>query len=320
MLRPDEHRLGVGRGPGPHQVPCGERVPDYDVIVVGGRVAGASTGMLLARQGHRVLILERASMPSDTVSTHAILRSGVLQLTRWGILDRIVDAGTPPIRDITLGFGHERIDFQVRPDFGVDTLYAPRRHLLDQTLVEAAGEAGADFVDNTSVVGLTRDDCGRVNGVRIGRDNRSVELTAHWVIGADGHRSRVAEQVGATMKKHHEATNTVHYAYFDGIDSTRFWFQFTPGVNAGIIPTNDEQCLVFVGRPAHLRPHFTHDPDREFTRLVAGAGSDLADSLDAGRRAGKFRGTSAQPGVGPWLGAGGRCRLHQRPDLGAWHQ
>ena len=69
--------------------------PDYDVIVVGARVAGASTAMLLARRGHRVLLLDRAGMPSDTMSTHAMLRTGVLQLTRWGLIDRVVGGGYP---------------------------------------------------------------------------------------------------------------------------------------------------------------------------------------------------------------------------------
>lgn len=72
-------------GGAPRPRPVGQRPsisPDYDVIVVGARVAGASTAMLLARRGHRVLMVDRATMPSDVVSTHAILRSGILQLSR----------------------------------------------------------------------------------------------------------------------------------------------------------------------------------------------------------------------------------------------
>jgi 2-polyprenyl-6-methoxyphenol hydroxylase-like FAD-dependent oxidoreductase len=55
----------------------------HDVVVVGGRVAGAATAMLLARLGRDVVVVDRASFPSDTVSTHAIARSGVVQLRRW---------------------------------------------------------------------------------------------------------------------------------------------------------------------------------------------------------------------------------------------
>ena len=70
----------------------------YDVVVVGGRVAGASTAMLLARAGARVALLDRSSYGSDTVSTHGLMRGGVLQLSRWGLIDEVAAAGTPPVR------------------------------------------------------------------------------------------------------------------------------------------------------------------------------------------------------------------------------
>ena len=129
---------------------------DVDVVVVGGRVAGASTAMLLARQGHRVLALDRAALPSDTVSTHALLRSGVLQLRRWGLLDRVVDAGTPPVRAVTLGFGDQRVSIEIRLENGIDFLMAPRRVLLDRILLDAAIDSGVVFRGSTRVVDLIR--------------------------------------------------------------------------------------------------------------------------------------------------------------------
>ena len=70
----------------------------YDAIVVGARVAGAPTAMLLARAGARVLLVDRAQRGSDTQSTHALMRGAVLQLRRWGLLDRLIAGGTPPVR------------------------------------------------------------------------------------------------------------------------------------------------------------------------------------------------------------------------------
>jgi 2-polyprenyl-6-methoxyphenol hydroxylase-like FAD-dependent oxidoreductase len=276
--------------------------PDYDVIVVGARVAGASTAMLLARQGHRVLVVDRATMPSDVVSTHAILRSGVLQLTRWGILDRVTAAGTPPVSDVTLGFGPERIRFQVRPEHGVDTLYAPRRHILDTILVEAAEEAGAEFAGGTRMIDLLRDDGGRVTGIVAKRRGFEMRPTSRMVIGADGVWSRTADLVGAHSYRSHPATNAVTYAYFQGVDVPGFWFQFTPGVNAGIIRTNDDMCCVFAGRPNDLMDEFRADSETEFTRLLEKAGPDLAASVAAGSRASQFRGTKGLPGFirQPW--------------------
>jgi glycine/D-amino acid oxidase-like deaminating enzyme len=71
-----------------------------DVVIVGGRAAGSAAAMLLARLGHDVVVVDRASFPSDTVSTHSIARSGVVQLRRWGLLDAVLDSGAPAIRKL----------------------------------------------------------------------------------------------------------------------------------------------------------------------------------------------------------------------------
>ncbi len=276
---------------------------DYDVIVVGARVAGASTAMLLARQGHTVLMVDRAALPSDTLSTHAILRSGILQLSRWGLLDTVIAAGTPGISNITLGFAEDRVEFQVRPEYGVDTFYAPRRHLLDGTLLEAAREAGADFSGSARMVDLIRDRGDSVHGILLDVGGGRVEpVTARMVVGADGVWSRTAELVGATAYRSHQPTNAVHYAYFDGVPAVGFWFQFTPGVNAGIIPTNDGVTCVFVGRHRDRLGEFRADPDAEFDLLLASAGHDLADLVSQGARVTPFRGTPGLPGFirRPW--------------------
>jgi len=75
-------------------------VTKHDAVVVGARVAGAATALLLARAGCDVLVLDRSRYGTDTLSTHALMRPGVLQLSRWGVLDRIVAAGTPPVSQL----------------------------------------------------------------------------------------------------------------------------------------------------------------------------------------------------------------------------
>src|SRR3954468_7341885 len=106
----------------------------YDVVVTGGRAAGAATAMLLARRGLHTLLLERGTFGADTLSTHALMRGGVLQLTRWGLLDQIVAAGTPPIRRTTFRYGGDPAVISIKPAHGVDALYAPRRTVLDPLL------------------------------------------------------------------------------------------------------------------------------------------------------------------------------------------
>src|SRR4029453_16962908 len=81
----------------------------HDVVVVGARVAGAATAMLLARRGQDVVVVDQASFPSDTVSTHSIARSGVVQLRRWGLLEAVLDSGAPAIRQVTFNAGGESV-------------------------------------------------------------------------------------------------------------------------------------------------------------------------------------------------------------------
>src|SRR5512132_4122456 len=131
MCRSMSAPLDVGRG--------------WDVIIIGGRVAGASTALLLARAGLRVLVVDRARRGSDTVSTHALMRGGVLQLRRWGVLDRLAVTGVPPVRRVTFHYGAESMPVSLKPYAGVDALYAPRRTVLDAMLVDAAEAAGARF-------------------------------------------------------------------------------------------------------------------------------------------------------------------------------
>jgi hypothetical protein len=125
----------------------------YDAVVVGGRVAGASTALLLARAGHRVAVLDRVRFPSDTLSTHLIWPSGVIQLQRWGLLEAIEAAGTPMLSMIRNDVDGIRFDVPVWAESGVDAVCAPRRTVLDPTILAAAEGAGADVFEGVTVDG-----------------------------------------------------------------------------------------------------------------------------------------------------------------------
>src|SRR5579859_760562 len=128
----------------------------YDVIVVGARVAGASTAMLLARQGLRVLAVDRARFPSDTISSHQLQVPGAALLHQWGLLGKLTAAGTPPTRRVIFDAGGGLVmDGQFPAYDGVDAMYSPRRTLLDSILVEAARDAGAEVRENFRVTQLT---------------------------------------------------------------------------------------------------------------------------------------------------------------------
>ena len=116
----------------------------YDVVVVGARCAGAATALLLARRGLRVLMVDRSAPGKDTLSTHALMRTGIVLLNRFGVLDAIREAGTPPVTRSEMVYDGQRAAVEVRPSHGVTALYAPRRTLLDAFLADAAMAAGVD--------------------------------------------------------------------------------------------------------------------------------------------------------------------------------
>src|SRR6476469_3172968 len=139
--------------------------PNYDAIIIGARCGGSATAMLLARKGFRVLVADRATFPSDTISTHQIQLSGVALLKKWGLLDQLIAAGTPLVRDLHFDTGEAVLDGSAAAYQGVDGMLIPRRTLLDQMLVEAARAAGAEVREAFTVEDLVVEDR-RVVGIR----------------------------------------------------------------------------------------------------------------------------------------------------------
>jgi 2-polyprenyl-6-methoxyphenol hydroxylase-like FAD-dependent oxidoreductase len=221
----------------------------YDAIVVGARCAGAPTAMLLARSGHRVLLVDRASFPSDTLSTHLVHAPGVAALRRWGLLDQVVATGCPPIETYSLDFGPFTISGTPRPAAGASTAYAPRRSILDATLVDAAARAGAEVRERFSVDEILVED-GAVVGVR-GRDagGRTVTERARVVVGADGWRSRVAGAVRPLQYHAKPMLQTSYYTYWSDLPVGGMETVIRPERGWAAFPTNAGLTLLVVGWP-----------------------------------------------------------------------
>src|SRR5947208_14200390 len=103
----------------------------YDAIVVGARCGGSPTAMLLARNGYRVLLVDKATFPSDTMSTHVAHPPAVAALARWGILKRLEATNCPPIPRYSFDFGPVTIAGSPPTSDGAVHAYAPRRIVLD---------------------------------------------------------------------------------------------------------------------------------------------------------------------------------------------
>jgi 2-polyprenyl-6-methoxyphenol hydroxylase-like FAD-dependent oxidoreductase len=262
----------------------------YDAIVVGARVAGSPIAMLLARKGYDVLLLDRATFPSDTISTHLVHPPGVAALQRWGLLDDVVATGCPAIDTYAFDFGPFTLSGAPGADGAVS--YGPRRTLLDKLLVDAAAEAGAEVREGFSVESMVFDD-DQVSGVRgHAKGGETITELARVVIGADGRHSLVAQAVHP--RQYHEKPPLLagYYAYWSGLPMKgRFETYVRPSRGMAAWPTNDDLTVVIAGWP-----HAEFDANKKDIEGNLAKTYDLAPSfaerLQAGTRETRFVGTA----------------------------
>jgi 2-polyprenyl-6-methoxyphenol hydroxylase-like FAD-dependent oxidoreductase len=266
----------------------------YDAIVVGARCAGSPAAMLLARRGYRVLVVDKATFPSDTISTHLIHPPGVAALRRWGLLDRLVATGCPPIDTYAFDFG----PFTLSGSPGIDEAplaYAPRRTVLDRLLVDAAAGAGAEVREGFTVEGVVVEG-GRVTGVRgHGKDGKTVTERARTVIGADGRHSLVAQAVGPEPYNERPPLQVSYYSYWRGLPMDgRFETAIRPGRAFAAWPTHDDLTVVIAGVPFAEFEANRRDVEGNFLETLALVPS-FAERVRAATRVERFAG-AAVPG------------------------
>jgi flavin-dependent dehydrogenase len=271
----------------------------YDAIVVGARVAGAPTAMLLARSGYDVLLLDKSSFPSDIMSTHYIHPPGVLRLQRWGLLDKLLATGCPPITDIQ--FEIEGAPFsppapQEPQDTSPDALpgLCPRRTVLDKLLVDAAVEAGVELRENFSVKEILMDG-DAVTGIR-GAPKGGDEVTeeAKFVIGADGFHSTVAQAVNAEEYNAKPSMSFAYYAYWSGYEPRACELHFREDGGVLSFPTNDGLQCVAVGGPDEMFHEFRKDIEGNYMRILNAIPS-VAEKMKHAKQEERFIGTNDQP-------------------------
>jgi len=265
----------------------------HDVIIVGARVAGSATALLLARAGLKVLVVDRATFPSDTLSTHQVQVPGVARLARWGVLDAIMEAGTPPTRSVRFDQGAAAFTGRVPAWGGVDMMCSPRRALLDKVLLDAARAAGAQVRENFITEGVLADG-GAVTGIR-GQEKGSPSVTEHarLVIGADGKHSTVASAVGAGSYRAGPPRSMAFYTYWADVPVSGGELYARPGCAVGAWPTNGGLVMTYLAWPNARFGEFRADPEGNFLRTLDAVG--LGERVRAGRRAERFRGTPDLP-------------------------
>jgi flavin-dependent dehydrogenase len=268
-----------------------------DAVIVGARCAGAATALLLARAGARVLLVDKGVYGSDTLSTHALMRGAILQLHRWGVLPSIVAAGTPPVQSTTFSYSQQDVTVPIEPRFGVSVLYAPRRALLDRTLVDAAADSGAEVRYGVRVDDVIVDDDGRVRGITAVAGGARHRIEADIVVGADGLYSTIAQHVGAARVVEGRHSTGVLYSYWEDLPVDGYYWRFQASGSIGAIPTSDGATCLFVSVPAgRFRAEIRDDAVSAYRRLVREVSAVFAARLDVARRVEPVRGFGGQVG------------------------
>ena len=290
---------------------------DYDAIVIGARCAGSPTAMLLARRGYRVLIVDKATFPSDTMSTHIIHPPGVAALERWGLLARLDATGCPRFGRYSMDFGPLSIGGSLRPSGGVAQSRCPRRTVLDKLLVDAAVEAGAELREAFVVDEILVDD-GRVCGIRgHAKGGASVTERAGIVIGADGRHSLVAKTVQAPRYNEKPPLQAGYYAYWSGVPVDGFEIFSRPYRGFAAAPTHDGLTMIVGGVTQAEFPTFKKDVAGNFMAMLDLA-PEFAERVHAGTREERFVGTADLPNFfrkpyGPGWALVGDAGYHKDP-------
>lgn len=291
----------------------------YDAIIVGARCGGSPTAMLLAGRGYRVLLCDKATFPSDTMSTHFIHPPGLASLERWGLLERLKETGCPPVDTYKFDFGPVAVSGSPQPIDGIGYGYCPRRTILDELLADAAAEAGAEVREGFTVDEITASD-GEVTGIR-GHEKGGAELTekARIVIGADGRHSLVAKAVKPEQYNERPSHLAMYYAYWSGVPSSGFDTYIRAENRRGWahLPTHDDLTVIPFGWPVEEFKENRKDIEGNFFKAMELA-PEFAEHLRAGKRESKFIGSADLPGYvrkpfGPGWALVGDAAYHKNP-------
>jgi 2-polyprenyl-6-methoxyphenol hydroxylase-like FAD-dependent oxidoreductase len=264
----------------------------FDVVVVGARCAGSPLATLLARRGLRVAVVEQATFPRDTLSSHYFEARGLALLGRLGVIEEIRATGAPFVGRNDVRFDDLEYVTPIPHQPGdVGGGVSVRRTLLDPILAEAAAEAGADLRMGTRVTGLLEEE-GRVAGVRVTQNGSETTLNARLVVGADGRNSTIARLAGARKYNLTPNERFAYWSFFEGAEpgpDPAFFFHRWGERLVLAFPADSGLYEVAVLPDLCELPRFRQDLEGSFMEYACSC-RPVAQILSGARRVGKFFG------------------------------
>jgi 2-polyprenyl-6-methoxyphenol hydroxylase-like FAD-dependent oxidoreductase len=236
---------------------------EYDVIIIGARVAGSILATLLGQFGHRVLILDKAHFPSDTLSTHFFRAPALRVFERLGVLEEVRSAAPPLTVMWNFIDGHILKEPVDSDEEHLRFFLCLRRITLDWILFQRIGREPNVEIREGALVSELIWSHGRVTGVRWNDQEGTSEASARVVIGADGLYSTVAKAVNPTYETSFPVQRCMYYTYYQGLDSLEkptAEHHFLGDSLTYIFPTDSNLTLVALSLPISEFPAFKKDP------------------------------------------------------------
>ena len=264
---------------------------DYDAIVVGARCAGSPTAMLLARKGYKVLVVDKATFPSDTISTHLIHPPGVAALKRWGLLDGLWQRGvrrSTPMRSTSAPSrlpGHRRSPRPaLRTPHGgqCSTRCSWTPHPMPARKCGRRLPLRNWLIEDGHVIGIRGH--GK-NGRTVTEHARVVSRRGWPALAGRGGRARRGVPREAELL-------AAYYTYYSGLPMDgRFETYVRPERGFAAWPTNDGLTLVIAGWPFAEFDANRKDIEGNFLKTLDLAPT-FADRVRAARREERFLGVA----------------------------